>query len=161
MIGINTSIFTIRGGGNIGIGFAIPANTILRVIGELIKNGGVLRPWFGVEGISLDEDLAADLGLPVKRGILVWRVYSGSSADNAGIRGANEIVILYNQRFPVGGDIITEINGQAVSSLEELRLALEPKRSGDTVQVTLYRGRSKMQKSVPLVVAPRQRTLRF
>jgi S1-C subfamily serine protease len=161
MIGINTSIFTIRGGGNIGIGFAIPTNTILRVVGELIKNGRVLRPWFGIEGYPVNDDLATELGLPVKSGIMVYRVYSGSSADNAGIRGFNEIVILFNQRLPVGGDIITEIDGQAVASLDELRLALEPKRSGDTAQVTLYRGRTKMQKAVTLVEAPRQRTLRF
>jgi S1-C subfamily serine protease len=161
MIGINTSIFTIRGGGNIGIGFAIPTNTILRVVGELIKNGRVLRPWFGIEGYPVNEDLATELGLPVKSGIMVYRVYSGSSADNAGIRGFNEIVILFNQRLPVGGDIITEIDGQAVASLDELRLALEPKRSGDTAQVTLYRGRTRMQKAVTLVEAPRQRTLRF
>jgi len=161
MIGINTSIFTIRGGGNIGIGFAIPANTILRVVSELIKNGRVLRPWFGVEGYSINEEFASDLNLPVKSGILVARVYSGSSADNAGIRGANEIVLLFNERILVGGDIITEIDGHPVSSLEELRLALEPKRAGDIVQVTLYRGRSKVQKSVTLVEARRQRTLRF
>jgi S1-C subfamily serine protease len=85
MIGINTSIFTI-GGGNIGIGFAIPANTIRRVANELIREGRILRPWFGIEGYTLNEDLASALSLPVGSGILVARVYRGSSADNAGIR---------------------------------------------------------------------------
>ena len=69
MIGINSSIFTI-GGGNIGIGFAIPANTVRRVATELIKEGRVNRPWFGVEGYTLDEDLAAALDLPVDSGYL-------------------------------------------------------------------------------------------
>ena len=160
MIGINTSIFTI-GGGNIGIGFAIPANTIRRVASELIREGRVLRPWFGIEGYTLNEDLASELNLPVSSGILVARVYRGSSADNAGIRGADQIAILYNERILVGGDIVTAIDGKPVGSQEELRLALESKRPGDTVRVTLYRGRSKIEKSVTLVEAPRQRRTSF
>ena len=161
MIGINTLIFSIRGGGNIGIGFAIPANTIRRVASELIREKRIVRPWFGVEGYNLNEDLADALNLPVKTGILVARVMRGSSADGAGIQGANEIAVLYNRRFLVGGDIITEIEGKPVASLEELRLMLESKRPGNTVNITLYRGRSKIQKSVPLVEAPRQRALSF
>ena len=161
MIGINTLIFSIRGGGNIGIGFAIPANTIRRVASELIREKRIVRPWFGVEGYNLNEDLADALNLPVKTGILVARVMRGSSADGAGIQGATEIAVLYNRRFLIGGDIITEIEGKPVASLEELRLMLESKRPGNTVNITLYRGRSKIQKSVPLVEAPRQRALSF
>jgi S1-C subfamily serine protease len=161
MIGINTLIFSIRGGGNIGIGFAIPANTIRRVASELIREKRIVRPWFGVEGYNLNEDLADALNLPVKTGILVARVMRGSSADGAGIQGATEIAVLYNRRFLVGGDIITEVEGKPVVSLEELRLMLESKRPGNTVNITLYRGRSKIQKSVPLVEAPRQRSLSF
>lgn len=161
MIGINTLIFSIRGGGNIGIGFAIPANTIRRVASELIREKRIVRPWFGVEGYNLNADLADALNLPVKTGILVARVMRGSSADGAGIQGANEIAVLYNRRFLIGGDIITEIEGKPVASLEELRLMLESKRPGNTVNITLYRGRSKIQKSVPLVEAPRQRALSF
>ena len=161
VIGINTLIFSIRGGGNIGIGFAIPVNTARRVAAELIREGRILRPWFGVEGYSLSEDLADALNLPVKSGILIARVYRGSSADGAGLKGANEIAVLYNQRFLIGGDIITEIDGKPVSSLEELKLALESKRPGNSVNITIYRDRSKTQKTVPLVEAPRQRALSF
>ena len=161
MIGINTSIFSIRGGGNIGIGFAIPANTIRRVVTELIREKRIVRPWFGVEGYNLNEDLASELDLPVKTGILVARVMRGSSADHAGIQGASQIAVLFNRRILIGGDIITEIDGKPVASLEELRLMLESKRPGDTVKVTFYRGRSKNQKSVLLVEAPVQRTTNF
>lgn len=157
MIGINSSIFTI-GGGNIGIGFAIPVNTIRRVATELIRNGRVTRPWFGVEGYTLNDDLASALGLPVSSGILVARVYRGSSAESGGIRGASEMALLYNQRVLIGGDIITQINGQDVDSMDELQLKLEGKKPGDTVQVTIYRGKAKSQKTVNLVEAPRQRT---
>jgi S1-C subfamily serine protease len=156
MIGINTTIFTI-GGGNIGIGFAIPANTIRRVVTELIREGRVLRPWFGIEGYSINEDLASVLKLPVQSGILIRRVYQGSSAEKADIHGASEIVSWYNERIYVGGDIITEVDGKPIASQEELRLALEMKRPGDSVRVTLFRGKSKIEKTVVLVEAPRQR----
>jgi S1-C subfamily serine protease len=110
-----------------------------------------------VEGYPLNEELASELNLPVSSGILVARVGRGSSADQAGIQGADRIALLYNERILIGGDIITEIDGKPVGSLEELRLLLETKRAGDLVKVTLYRGRSKMQKSVSLVETPPQR----
>ena len=160
MIGINTSIFTIRGGGNIGIGFAIPANTIRRVAADLIQYGRVLRPWLGVNGYAIDEDLASALDLPVKQGILVTRVYPGSSADKAGIRGADNRTWLYSTPVDIGGDIIAEIDGRPVTSGEELSLILEPKRPGDTVQVALYRNGSRMTLTVTLVQKPQGRSSR-
>jgi S1-C subfamily serine protease len=127
----------------------------------LIKEGRILRPWLGIEGYTISEDLADALALPAKSGILVSRVYRGSSADSAGIQGATQMVVLYNQRIRIGGDIITAVDGKPVESAEELRLALEAKRAGDVVKVTLYRGRSKIEKSMTLVEAPRQRALSF
>lgn len=156
MIGINSSIFTI-GGGNIGIGFAIPVNTVRRVATELIREGRVLRPWFGTEGYSLNDDLASVLKLPVRRGILINKVYRGSSAEKADIRGATDVVFWFNQRILVGGDIITEIDGKSIDSQEELQLALETKRPGESIRLTLYRGKSKIEKTVILIEAPRQR----
>jgi len=150
MIGINTSIFTI-GGGNIGIGFAIPADTIRRVATELIREGRVRRPWFGIEGYTLNEELAKILSLPVSEGILVYRVSSGSSAEKADIRGAAEVVRWLNNRIGVGGDIITEIDGKAVKSQEELQLLLEAKKPGETVSVTLYRDKKRIKKDVALL----------
>ena len=159
MIGINTSIFTMSGG-NIGIGFAIPANTIRRVVTDLIHEGRVVRPWLGVDGYSITEDMASALDLPVRSGILVARVYRGSSADNAGLRGADQIALLDNERYLIGGDIITEVDNEPVDSIEELRLAFESKKPGATVRITYYRGKTKVQKSVPLAEAPRQKNLR-
>jgi len=162
MIGINTSIFTIRGGGNIGIGFAVPANTIRRVAADLIQYRQVLRPWFGVEdGYLINEELSSYLKLPVKSGILVSQVSPNSSVDKAGIQGASKIVMLYNNPIKAGGDIITEIDGRPVTSGDELYLILEPKRPGETVQVTLYRGDVKMTKTVTLVAPPGRSPFRF
>ncbi|MDR0310289.1 MAG: trypsin-like peptidase domain-containing protein, partial [Acidobacteriota bacterium] len=150
MIGVNTSIFTI-GGGNIGIGFAIPADTIRRVATELIREGRVRRPWFGIDGYTLTAGLAKALNLPVSEGVLVYRVNSGSSAHKADIRGAKEVVRWFNNRIGAGGDIITEIDGRAVKSQEELQLFLEAKKPGETVRVTLYREKTRIQKDVALI----------
>ena len=150
MIGVNTSIFTI-GGGNIGIGFAIPADTVRRVATELIRDGRVRRPWFGIEGYTIDAELAKLLDLPVSEGILVYRIAGGSSADKADIRGASEVVRWRNTRIRIGGDIITEIDGKSVGSDGELRLLLEAKKPGETVVVTLYRDKKRIQKNVVLL----------
>jgi S1-C subfamily serine protease len=155
MIGINTSIFTYSGG-SMGIGFAIPADTIRRVATDLIRSGQVSRPWFGIEGYTLNEDLAALLRLPVKSGILVYEVYKESSAAKSDIRGANEVVGWGNETIYIGGDIITEVDGKPVTSDGELRLFLEPKRPGESIRVTLYRGKTKIEKTVILVEASQQ-----
>jgi S1-C subfamily serine protease len=161
MIGINTSIFT-TSGGNIGIGFAVPSNTIRRVVSDLIKEGRVIRPWLGIQGYyNITEDLISALALPVNQGILIARIARGSSLDNAGIQGASKVAVFYHERILIGGDIITQIDGKDISSMEEAQLALEGKRPGETISLTIYRGRTKMQKSVLLVEAPRSRALRF
>jgi S1-C subfamily serine protease len=157
LIGVNTSIFTIRGGGNIGIGFAVPVSTVRRVVTDILEHGRVLRPWLGFDGYAITEELSSALDLPVREGVLVARVYRDSSAEKAGIRGATEIAVLYNERIMVGGDVVTHIDGKPISSTEELRLALEGKRPGDTVQITLFRGRTKMTKEMVLAEHPRQR----
>jgi len=160
MIGINTAIFTL-GGGSIGLGFAIPASTIRRIAPELIRHGRVIRPSLGIDGYELSPELARALSLPVTRGILVTRIIRGGSADQAGIRGASQALLLYNARLLVGGDVLTEVEGKAVSSLEELRLALEDRKPGESVNVTLYRGSTRMEKSVQLSEPQRQRGFRF
>lgn len=159
MIGINTSIFTISGG-NIGIGFAVPSSTIRRVVDDLIKHGRVLRPWLGISGYALSEDLARALELPVSKGLLVARVERGSSADRAGIRGASEVVLIYNERILIGGDIVTHADGKPVGSREELRLAMEGRRPGEIVTLTLYRGKARTETRMQLYERA-QRGFRF
>jgi S1-C subfamily serine protease len=161
MIGINTSVVSTSGGGSLGIGFAVPVNTVRRVTDDLIKHGRVLRPSLGVEGYTITEFLRTGLDLPVDRGVLVARVHPGSAAESSDIKGASEVAVLYNERILVGGDIITHVDGKAISSSTDLRLALEGKRPGDTVQITIYRGRSKLEKSVLLTELRRQRGFRF
>jgi S1-C subfamily serine protease len=160
MIGINTAIFTL-GGGSIGLGFAIPVSTIRRIVPELISDGRVIRPSLGIDGYDLSPELARALDLPVSKGILVTRIVRGGSADQAGIRGASQALLLYNARLLVGGDIITEVDGKQVVSLEELRLALENRKPGDSVRIAIYRGSSRIEKTVQLSDPQRQGGFRF
>jgi S1-C subfamily serine protease len=158
MIGINTMIVSPQGanGGNVGIGFAVPVNTVRRVVTDLIKEGRVLRPDMGIEGYNISRDLASALQLPVDSGILVARVTREGTADAAGLRGYSQIVAIYNQRFLIGGDIITEIDGKPVVGSDDLALILESKRPGDTVRLTYYRGRTKSEKTITLMEQPRR-----
>jgi S1-C subfamily serine protease len=158
MIGINTMILSPGGanGGNVGIGFAVPVNTVRRVAMDLIKEGRVLRPDMGIEGYSISRNLASALELPVDRGVLVIRVIRGGTADAAGLRGYSQVVSIFNERFPVGGDIITEIDGKPVASSDDLNLILENKRPGDTVRLIYYRGPTKNEKTITLMEQPRR-----
>jgi S1-C subfamily serine protease len=155
MIGINTMIVS-PSGGNVGIGFAVPVNTARRIAVDLIKEGRVVRPWMGVEGYDLNKGLASALNVPVDSGLLITKVFRGTTADSAGLRGADGIAILYNKRVLAGGDIITEIDGKPIASMDDIELMLESKRPGDEVRLTFYRGRTKNQKSVVLMEQPRR-----
>jgi putative serine protease PepD len=158
MIGVNTMILSPSGanGGNVGIGFAIPVNTIRRVVADLIKEGRVLRPWMGIDGIDITPNLASALDLPVSSGVLISQVYRGTTADSAGLRGASGRAILFNMRIWAGGDIITEIDGKRITSMDDIELLLENKRPGDSVSLTFYRGQTKIQKSIILMEQPRR-----
>ncbi len=158
LIGINTSII---GKGNIGIGFAVPADTVRRVVTDLIKEGRVVRPWLGFDGYTISENLAAALDLPVARGVLVARVASGGSFERAGIRGASRIAILYNERILIGGDIITQVDGREVDSREQLRAIINKRRPGESVRLTIYRGNTRIEKDVLLLEQPSTRGWRF
>jgi S1-C subfamily serine protease len=160
MIGINTQIVSPSGASS-GVGFAIPVNTIRRVAADLIREGRVVRPWFGVEGYAITEDFAEALNLPVKSGFLVARVAKGSSAESAGIRGASKVIAVYRERVLVGGDIIVAVDNKPVTSAQELKLVLEPKKPGETVKVTIYRQGSKMDLNVRLIEASRQSSMTF
>ncbi len=158
MVGINTMIISPQGsnGGNVGIGFAVPVNTVRRVVADLIREGRVVRPDMGVEAIELTPTLASALRLPVDKGLMIVRMTRGATAESAGLQDAKEYAILRNYRIPVGGDIITEIDGKPVTSRAEMDLALESHRPGETVRIVYYRGRSRVEKSIVLKEQPRR-----
>ncbi len=154
LIGVNTAIFSPTGT-SAGIGFAIPVNTVKRVVPVLIQLGRYPHPWLGAEGYDITPYLAHVLRLPVKQGLLVVRVYRSSPAYKAGLRGAQRQVIIGNSLIFAGGDIITQVDNQPVRTWDELNDYLElEKQVGDIVDLTIIRDNMSRHLHVQLEEAP-------
>jgi S1-C subfamily serine protease len=152
VIGVNTAIATGNTGarGNIGIGFAVPINTVRDVASQLIDRGRVEHPFLGVGAQPIDSDLGRLFNLPVDRGLLVVRVFEGSGADSAGIRAGTDEVVVAGESYRLGGDIIVQVDGKPVRSAEELREAVSAKEPGDEVKIEAYRGEDRRSFEVTL-----------
>lgn len=147
VIGVNTAV---REGAE-GIGFAVPVETVQRVVPVLIERGYYPHPWTGFLGYSITPELAEALGLPVEQGVLVAQLYRDSPAVEAGIRGATEQVRVGNRRILVGGDILTAINGQPIDDWDALVAYLELNTQvGDSVVFDVLRDGQSLQ--IPLVL---------
>lgn len=153
VIGINSAIYTPTGT-TAGIGFAIPINTAKRIAHDLITDGRVHQAFLGVDTISINESFAEALGLPAQEGLLVQTTTRGGPAAVAGIHGGDRVAQAGMRRFYTGGDVITAIDGAKVSNPVDVSLALNKKRPGDTVMVTLFRGGKKMDLPVKLGERP-------
>ena len=160
VIGINTAIFS-RTGESAGIGFAVPVNTLNRILPDLLEHGRVLRAWFGVQGQPLSRRLAQALRLPVEQGLLVTQVESRSSADQAGIRGGQRRAFVGNVPLLIGGDVIVSLGGEPVASMQDIASILEDKRPGDTISVVYYRGEERTEREMRLKGRRPQGTFRF
>ncbi len=142
VIGVNTAIATGNTGarGNIGIGFAVPMNTVRSVVRQLIESGRVEHAFIGVGAQEVDREIAELFNLPVERGLLVVRVYDGSGADRAGLRAGTTEVVVAGESYRLGGDIIVEVDGEPVSEAGDLREAISGKKPGDKITITAFRG---------------------
>jgi S1-C subfamily serine protease len=157
VIGINTMILsTAATPQNAGIGFAIPINTAKAVLNDLVTLGRVRRPALGVRTIEITPELADEIGLPVDYGLLVIQVTPGGSADQAGLRAGNERAYLGNTPIMLGGDLIVAIDGQKVENEQDLAQTMNNHRAGDTVKISVYRGKRKMDINVSLSEARQQ-----
>ncbi len=137
MIGVNTAIFS-PVGGSIGIGFAIPVNTIKKVLPQLLDRGYVSRPWLGITGQNIDRADAELLGLP-SGGVLIADIFRGSPAEKAKLKAATGNVRLGNLVIASGGDLITAINGKAVSSMDEFNDYMDSIEAGQTITLKVIR----------------------
>ncbi|MGA7376061.1 MAG: trypsin-like peptidase domain-containing protein [Candidatus Sulfotelmatobacter sp.] len=155
VIGINTMILS-SVGQNAGIGFAIPINTAKAVLNDLMTLGRVRRPALGVRTIPISAELADEMGLPVDYGLLIVQVIPGGSADQAGLRGGTERAYLGNTPIMLGGDLIVAIDGEKVEDEDALAQMMNNHRAGDTVKVTIYRNKKKLDVSVALGEAREQ-----
>jgi putative serine protease PepD len=153
VIGINTAIFT-PSGGNVGIGFAVPVDTVKRVVAELLEKGYVAYAWMGVEMQTLLPRYAEALEFTVNRGVLVGRLVRDGPAHRAGLRGGADRVIVGNTRLVVGGDVIVEADGQPVTSTEELQRLLRARKPGDKMRLTVVRDGKRVTLSIALGERP-------
>ena len=159
VIGVNTAILS-PSRASAGIGFAVPVNTVRRVVPQLIAHGRYPHPWLGVQLLDLTPERARafrqiGMKVPVEEGVLVIEVVPGSPADQAGIRGGDQIVRLGNALIPLGGDIITAINGGPVADFQGLTVYLETQTQvGDTVEVTIIRDGEEQNVQVTLAERP-------
>jgi S1-C subfamily serine protease len=149
VIGINTAFFTPSGTPS-GIGFAIPINTAQRVAEDLITQGRVRHASLGFEGRPIWPGLAEALDLPVSEGVMVERVTPGGPAEAAGVRGGNRTVMAGLQELRVGGDVVVALDGKKIANQVDLNILLNRMQPGDTVTLTVYRGKQKMDVRVRL-----------
>ena len=138
IIGINTAIFS-PSGGSVGIGFAVPIDTIKRIIPDLIAYGAPRHPWLGVEFMHLTAHLAKQLGLRSSSGALVQNVYSRGPAHKAGIRGGFRRYYYGNTIIALGGDLIVGFDGEKVEDAEQLGTLIAKHKPGDTIIVDVIR----------------------
>jgi S1-C subfamily serine protease len=151
VIGVNAQIET--GGqsqGNVGIGFAIPINTVKDVVAELIKHGKVEHPFLGIEGKTLQPNIGRLFHLPVTSGVLVASVRPGSGAAKAGLKPATSQVTVEGESWPAGGDVIVKVDGRPVSSIERLVDLIASKTPGDKIELEVVRGTSRIDLNVKL-----------
>jgi len=153
VIGINEQIAS-QGGGNDGLGFAVPINTAIRSLDQLRTNGKVQYAWMGVGLQTITSDIASTFNMKTQGGALVEKVYPGSPAAKAGIKGGDQTVTVQGQQFTVGGDVITAADGQTITSADELIAFLAQKKPGDKVALTIERDGKTQDVAVTLAERP-------
>src|SRR5215469_4851766 len=161
IIGINTAILSPGGNnsGSIGIGFAIPVDTVRRITSDLITNGFVRHPWMGIgRTLSLAEhpELTRALGLDTDTGLMIVDVYNGGPASKAGIHGASQLVQMGFRTLPVGGDVILQVQGKPINTVQDLLSEIDRYKPGDKVTMTILRSNKKMDVPVILEDTPRK-----
>jgi 2-alkenal reductase len=138
VIGVNTLIFS-NSGSSSGVGFAVPVNTVKRVVPALIATGRYADPWLGISGLSVTPVIAEALALPVEQGILLQEVVPEGPADGAGLRANDQQVEFEGTPLPTGGDIIVAIDGLEVRDMDDLIVYLAGTAVGQTVTLDIIR----------------------
>jgi S1-C subfamily serine protease len=155
MIGINSQILSPGGGGSVGVGFAIPVSIAKRVVPALIKDGVVRRPKLGISTRPV-KALSDQIQLPVSDGVIIIEVVPGGSAAAAGLRGVQQSA----DGDVTLGDIITAIDGEKISTTDDLYRALDKHQVGDVVKVEVARDKGRTTVAVRLLDSPTQQQQR-
>src|SRR5882757_6242838 len=150
VIGITTLIANNGVEQSAGIGFAIPINTAKAVLDDFAKYGYVRRPSLDIVTLPVEPDIAEQIGLPADYGILIDHVVPGGAAEKAGLKGGTQKMYDGNTPVMLGGDLIVAMDGRDIASPQDLSAAMNAHRAGDTVTVTVFRGKKKMDVKVTL-----------
>ena len=153
VIGINEQIAS-RGGGNEGLGFAVPINAAKRSMAQLLATGEVKYSWLGISGQSITPDVAKAYQLPAEEGVLVAGVEPGAPAEAAGLKAGDRQVTVNGQDYTIGGDIITAVDGKPINSMDELVATISAMDPGTVVKVTILRGDKTTDVNVTLAERP-------
>jgi putative serine protease PepD len=151
VVGVNAQIAS-DSGGNDGIGFAIPSNTVASIVSQLLGDGAVEHAYLGVSVTAISDSVASALGLV--EGVEVAEVRAGSPAADAGLEAATGSQSVNGEAVPTGGDVITAVDGKAVSSAEDLQTAIDAHEPGDTVSITYVRDGESRAADVELGTRP-------
>jgi S1-C subfamily serine protease len=156
VVGVNTAIVAEEEEKTfLGIGFAIPSDTIEREIDDLIENGVYKHPWIGIAGVDINIAIAQYIDLEKPQGVLIIEVTDGSPADLAGLQGGDESVTIDGQEILVGGDVIVKVDDQPVRKLNDLVVYMERnKRPGEEVNLTIIRNGSQINIQLKLGERP-------
>ena len=152
VIGVNAQIATGNTGadGNIGIGFAIPINTVRTVVAQLIRKGKVEHAFIGITAKPVSPEIARLFRLPAQHGLLVASVQPGSGAAAAGLRAGTQTAVVSGDSWPIGGDLIVSADGIPLSSIDQLRDLIAAKEPGQSISLDVYRGTKKLTIEVKL-----------
>ena len=142
VIGVNSQIATANAAaqGNVGIGFAVPINTVKTVAAQLIRTGHAEHAFLGITAQPVTASAAKLFRLPSNHGLLVASVQPGSAAAKAGLRAGTQKATLAGVTYPLGGDLIDSAAGAQLSSIDQLREAIAGKKPGDKVDLGVFRG---------------------
>jgi S1-C subfamily serine protease len=154
VIGINTAIQSITGE-FVGIGFAVPSNTVSKIVPALIEDGKYHHPWIGITGKDIDPDLAGALELKQAKGFMIITVVDGSPADKAGLKGVSMTVEVGGKEYPVDGDIIISVDDKEVRKISDILIHLQREKSvGDEMIVGILRDGEFLHITLELVERP-------
>ena len=154
VMGINTAIQS-GTGQSAGIGFAVPSNTISKVVPVLITEGKYSHPWIGISGQDINPDLAKIRNLDHSKGFLIVTVIPDSPAEMAGLKGVSEIEKIGNKEYPKDGDIIVSVDGKEVRKISDILIHLQEEKSvGDEMILGVIRDGEQMDIILTLVVRP-------
>jgi S1-C subfamily serine protease len=152
VIGVNSQIQTgsTAAQGNVGVGFAIPINTVKTVVAQLIRSGKVEHAFIGISAKPIDSSVASLFHFPVEQGLLVQSVQPGSGAAKSGLRGGTTQVVVAGDTWKLGGDVIVRADGVHVGSLDRLRDLVAAKKPGESMRLDIYRGQKEISIDVKL-----------